>query len=263
MSGFDLDLERVRSIADRVFRPARPLLARCLAQVTTAPQAMIERELEVDPKDPFAAALALVVRPDEGWNGPTSGREAWETVAPMEWLSDDRRRFERSGEAPLTVRNAVALASDPEGVIAAENLARSFADRCHGLLRTGVSTQSVGWQFVDARRYRSRFCARAKARSGDQIFAAACDRVNQESADRARTSALTPAVTEAIDAVRARVLSKVGPVAWDASALLGWHLRLIAHEIPSPFEPLVALWELGYALDELTDERTVLVAANV
>lgn len=224
---------------------------------------MIERELEVEPKDPFAAALALVVRVDEGWNGPTSGREAWETVAPMEWLSDDRRRFERSGEAPLTVRNAVALASDPEGVSAAETLARSFANECHGLLATGVSSASIGWQFVDVRRYRSRFCARARARSGEMIFAAACDRVKKESAERARTSALTPAVTEAIDAVRAQVLSRIGPVAWDVSALLGWHLRLLSHEIPSPFESLVALWELGYALDELTDERTVLVASNV
>jgi hypothetical protein len=257
------DVARYRALAARVLKPTRARLARCLSQVTTAPEEAIARELEVDPKDKFKAALSLVVTAEGGWAGPASAREAWETVAPMEWLDDDRRRFERGGEAPATVRDAVTLASDPEGVSTAETLARTFAGQCHALLKTGQSGQSIGWKFVDPKRYRSRFCARAQARSGEMIFNAAYANPATKRGGEVQKATLPSTVTAELEAIRNELIRSVGPVAWDVVALVGWHLRLVAHEIESPFEPLLSLWELGYALDELTDERTVLAAPSI
>lgn len=258
----DADSERVRALSEKVLNPTRPALVACLARVTCAREADVESALAVDPKDKFKAALSLVVTADASWQGPTTGREAWETVAPTEWLADERRRFERSGESPATVRDAVALASDPSGVATVESLARSFAMKAHALLKTGHAPSSVGWKFVDARRYRSRFCARAQDRTGDQLFAAACAGVGTKGEEALRSSVASHLDGE-LTALRGALLKRLGPVAWDVVALVGWHARLVAHGIDSPFDPLLALWELGYALDEVADERTVLVAPAV
>lgn len=257
------DLARFRALAARVLKPSRPALASCLSKVTTAPEDAIARELEVDPKDKFKAALSLVVTADGAWAGPASAREAWETVAPMEWIGDDRRRFERGGEAPPTVRDAVTLACDPEGVSTAETLARTFAGKCHSLFKTGRTGQELGWKFVDPKRYRSRFCARAQARSGEMVFNAACAQPSARRGGEAQKATLPESVTRELDEVRNGLIRSVGPVAWDVVALIGWHLRLVTHEIESPFEPLLSLWEIGYALDELADERTILAAPSI
>jgi hypothetical protein len=259
----DVDIERFRALPSRVFKPARPSLAACLSRVTTAPEDAIARELELDPRDKFKAALGLVVDAAEAWAGPASAREAWETVAPMEWLGDERRRFERGGEAPPTVRDAVAIASDPEGISTAETLARSFAQSCHGLLQSARTGQDIGWKVVDPKRFRSRFCARAQARSGELVFVAACDASTSTGGAEAKRSSVPQSINSELDAIRNALIRSAGPVAWDVVALLGWHLRLIGHGVRSPFEPLVSLWELGYALDELADERTVLAAPTI
>lgn len=258
----DADTQRVRALADRVLEPSRPELVSCLARVTCAKADDIASALEIDPKDKFKAALSLVVTADASWQGPTTGREAWETVAPTEWLSDERRRFERSGESPATVRDAVALASDPSGVTAAESLARTFSSRAHGLLKTAHAPLSVGWRVVDPKRYRSKFCARAQARSGDQVFAAACNAAPKTGGDALR-SVISAELDVELATLRASVLKRVGPIAWDVVALVGWHIRLASNDVDSPFDALLALWELGYALDELADERIVLVAPAV
>jgi hypothetical protein len=258
----EIDIDRIRTLGDKILRPSRPELVRCLASVTCARASDVASALEIDPKDKFKAALALVVTADGSWQGPTTGREAWETVAPTEWLADDRRRFERGGESPGTVRDAVTLASDPSGVTTAESLARTFASKAHALLKTAHAPQAVGWRFVDPKRFRARFCARAQDRTGEQLFAAACA-ASTAKGDEALRAGLETDIDAAVSALRDAVLKHTGPVAWDVAALVGWHARLVSFGIDSPFDAVIALWELGYALDELADERTVLVAPSV
>jgi hypothetical protein len=258
----DFDIDRFRALPSRVFAPRREGLVRCLSRVTTARESDVASALEVDPRDKFKAALSLVVSAEGAWPGPASGREAWETVAPLEWLDDDRRRFERGGEAPATVRDAVTIACDPEGIASAEALARTFALECHRLLNTGESSHAVGWKIVDPKRFRSRFCARAMARSGDEVFAAAC-KAHKSGGDDALASATPPALARDLDALRRELVARAGPVGWDVSALLAWNARLHAHSVPSPFETALSIWELGYALDELADGRVILAAPSV
>lgn len=72
--------------------------------------------------------------------GVHEGRACWETLAargviPMDWIGDDNRAFAlrtRDGEArramfPPLPAACVAMASDPEGVLAAEALAREIS----------------------------------------------------------------------------------------------------------------------------------------
>jgi hypothetical protein len=259
----DVDLERIRSLATKVLAPARPSLVSCLSQITKAHPERVKSALEVDPKDKFKAALSLVVSTESRWEGPATGREAWETIAPVQWLNDERRRFERGGEAPATVRDAVTLACDPSGVSTAEALARSFASRCHRALETGRAGEQIAWRFVEPRRFRARFCARSQQRSGEEVFNAICGARRDQGGREARSSALPPEIAAELDALRARLMRRVGPSSWDVVATLQWHSRLVAFEIPSPFDELIALWETGYALDELGDERTVLAAPSV
>lgn len=254
--------ERIHSIAEKLFSPRRSQLVRCLAQVTTASEKAVAEALVIDPVDKLKAARQLVQTSDGAWPGVASGREAWETIAPVEWVGATHRRFERGGEAPASVGDAVALASDPEGVSAAEALVRQFASMADRALSLEIPTETVGWRIVDPRRFRARFCARSTGKTGDALFRAWCTKHKLAPKDLQNTTISADLVLP-LQALQAAIIRQWGPVAWDVVALLKWHDMTSVLRIPSPFAPLIALWESGYGFDELVDGRAILVAPTV
>ncbi len=254
--------ERVREFTEKLFRPHRPALVRCLAQVTSASEKAVISALEVDPPDKLKAAKQLVQTSDGAWPGVSSAREAWETIAPIGWVGETHRRFERGGESPASVADAVAIGCDPVGVAAAEALARQFASEADRLLKLDPPTQQVGWRVVDPRKFRARFCARSSGQTGDALFRALCAAHKIDSGILQRIT-VSAELIGPLQELQLHAMRQWGPVVLDLVVLLKWHDMACALNIPSPFEPLVSLWECGYALDELVHGRAILVAPPV
>lgn len=91
--------------------------------------------------------------------GISEGRSCWEALAsrgviPMAWIDDDTRGFAlrtRDGESrrapfPPLPQAALSLAADPEGVLAAEAIARALA------ARFGMPRERVCWFFQPGNR---------------------------------------------------------------------------------------------------------------
>jgi hypothetical protein len=226
--------------------------------VTTASEKAVITALEIDPPDKLKAARQLVQTVDSAWPGVTSGKEAWETIAPSEWTQHAHRRFERGGEAPASVGDAVAIASDPEGIVAAEALAKQFLSLASRALKLDASPPLVCWRVTEPKKFRARFCSRSATYTGDSLYRALSTSATAVT-ERARFS-MQPDLATALQTLQVTVARQWGPVAWDICALLKWHEMSGALGIESPFDALIALWESGYALDDVEPERIVLVA---
>lgn len=119
----DLPTERdVMLLGSRVLRPSRPRLKA------------------------VRAALA----------GLTDTREAWEVLSardllPMSWLDDRARRFRKGRDKvwPPSMSAVMTFASDPDGVMRAEELAREVVRRSAQLGFLVCPTPTVSWWFLD------------------------------------------------------------------------------------------------------------------
>lgn len=165
------------------------------------------------------------------------GAEAWEALAsrgliPMEWLDDDSRRFVRADGAlaaePEDFASAAVLAVDVEGARRAEAVARELVWRMREL---GLPQPArVAWRRVDPAFWTPR-----------------------------RGWYLSPTLAT----VTGRPAPPSASPPWwdlarfDLEGVDAW--RDIGGAGPNPFEPLAALWSLGYAVDAI-DARAVVLA---
>lgn len=228
--------------------------------------------------------------------------QLWETyvargVIPASWAEDPARRFLR-GSARVDARSklerlfdgaleearpgfleAVILAADPHGMVAAEELARQVIS---ALAPWGAPAPArVLWRFteIDAtQRTRSHesfpggqwasFCA-THALGGRRGFTAEQERLRASIVGDDRADALRWEGAAVVDFVHWR--------RWVAASRLGLRVtapeyvadpcvralrgRLFA-ELPDPFTPLVDLWWRGYGLEAVGQDAVVLLAAR-
>jgi hypothetical protein len=162
---------RAKRLAEAFLRPPRPRMADVLEVVTgihrsTIDEAMSARRWHIG-FDSHRSTLEWVVFAGGRWTTKvvtekqqcvTDPREAWELlssrgVIPDDWVGTNARRFARGLRAatPPTMGGVVAIASDPEGVLEAERLAREVAGR---LNEWGVGrAPRVVWHVDDALRW--------------------------------------------------------------------------------------------------------------
>lgn len=174
-----------------------------------------------------------------------TGAEAWETLAareriPMAWVGDDARRFvvdpDALDVAPASPDDALAFATDVDGVARAEDLARELLSRMRAF---GLpQPPRVAWRVVDP--------AFWTPRRGWHLTAAL---------PAARASAVGVATPD-----------DASPPWWslarfDVSWADAWSRA--PDGLPNAMEPLAAIWMLGYALDAVTDDVAVLVAPRL
>jgi hypothetical protein len=174
-------MERARALLFGGLRPARPRLADVIEAVSGIDRAAVDAGLASErwrwTLDATTMALDYVAMGPGG--RPTAFhfragperlrdcREAWEVLAgrgviPEDWVGTGARRFETGmyAAAPPSMQGVVSIASDPEGVLDAERLAREFCAR----LRPwgGESDLRPLWRVfaLDRRARRSKWFAR-------------------------------------------------------------------------------------------------------
>lgn len=212
-------------------------------------------------------------------------------VVPEGWVGDPARRF-RTGPRwaePLKSSHAVALAADPEGVLAAEALARDYVRRLRYYDAPALDPPAVLWTFRAPRLYARRrntwgFFARRyaglDARLRDMLWGSELplDAVplarRPRGADRSiytrETSVLFADLRQyaLLGVARSRGLgvttTRVPERWWTLPAAEQQRQTRVEfrrfEELPDPFEPLLAIWRLGYALGPFDRDAIELVA---
>jgi hypothetical protein len=247
-------------VLDRVLRPARPCLARCLAArdahaaesrgragVKLRAMAQCERSIDDARARVFAADDGIVGRRmtelEREWRrlsspDPEAGlMDLWAELAPASWI--DRKRF-RGAEAGAMLDALVALAADPDGV--------EEAERAVSALRSALAPHGValGPRVVWCPLAEDRECLASLLSARTRVARAACP-----SKIEARIMERAEAVAQDVEAAlvvrhpaRPRLAADLG-----AAARLDfvWHAASLA-EADNPVVPLRALYRTGYVL---------------
>lgn len=243
-------------VVDRLLRPARPRLAQCLEERERhrARRARVDaerRQAIADCERRIGDARARVFAANDGIVGgtmtalerewrllsrrdPDAGlMDLWAAIAPEAWI--DRKRWRDSAPA-AQLDAAIALASDPEGVDAAESAVRALAKALAPFgVRIGASIRfRVGTEDADA----VSALLDAPLRASPAAVTARARRLEEDvlAATRGRfpdRPLLGRGVARAafVDAVMGRA---------------------------SPLAPLAALWRTGYAPAAIDAEQVVL-----
>lgn len=252
-----------------LLKPPRPHLAAAMRVVFGEPAAKVAEWLR------WSGGVAFRFEDGERQDGDVrDAAEAWELLAangviPLAWVDDERRLFDWSEPCqhprreaaddpcldcggsgryvvacgrPRTVRDAVALASDPAGVALAEALAGEVVKR---LASWGAPRPArVVWRVVGLDWYWTRIMPTWQLlnRIGD----GGPVKSTRPQFDRhdAALRAANPLVPERTRGAIANALCYVEN--WRAAA-------------PSPFAPLLDLWRAGYMLEALDDAAVTLV----
>jgi hypothetical protein len=185
--------------------------------------------------------------------GVTDAREAWDSLAargviPSDWQNQKGRVFkEAEGQLfphPPTVDACLALASDPSGIEAAESLAAEVRAR---LAPWGAPLPArIAWRVIDPTRL-----APTKEPPLERVRAALF-------ADRLALAEYNRAFNRARPAFKGGHYPSRGSALFHFAADAAW--RVVRHTQPNPFEPLLSLWRLGYALYAIRQQGLVLLA---
>jgi hypothetical protein len=244
------------------------------------------------------AALEGVTEPDEAWE-ILAARE----VVPVEWTSAgarqvvvdkvacelcaDRVAFMGHAEGceranvPATVTAAATLAADPEGVVAAETLARLAFERLYG--ETAARPPQVLWRVgalfgcfpvADRRPGKSRAkSAKPGAWETAKVFTDALSvrgeyEVPPGYVRYGSNMIVASNIPEPYRATWARpgfqVVNSPWVSAFAADAVNHWSWALSVREKrPNPFTPLCEVWLLGYAVDHIDEDMIVLFAPTL
>lgn len=310
-------IERARALAKAFLRPPRPRLADALEVVTAIDRAKIDSalasgrwsvaidkdrcELVWSERKPDGTRQSYFERAPKDRIRDT--REAWEAlggrgVIPEEWVGSRSRRFARGqyAAAPHTLAGVIAIASDPEGIVEAERLAREVANR---LISWGVghSPRLVWWvggkpEWITHGRPEERVGREQVALPGGgalhELLATIGYSVPSPAATQVRGRAVVRRESRrglAAETFAARVHDPTNatPVANLLDAHEAWQLArnenravklslpgategewvvrtMRAAELPDPFEPLFLLLLRGYALLELSRRSAPLFA---
>lgn len=255
-------------IVNGVLRPARPRLDRCveahrayLAAVADRTHghartlADIENRLSRARERVFAEGSgkvpAEITAIEREWlaaaRNPAPARELetlWRQVAPERWL-DGARPMPEGAEAVVT------LASDPDGVEAAERAAHDLRE---ALVPWGV-TLGTGVHWVVSRELT--FALRA-----EELFAAplaACAEAPHEivqAGHRLRRDLRDRLGAQTVPTRNSSIARELGLLAFGASV---WETR----KEPSPFAPALAIYTLGYAISAADSTGVTLTAIAV
>lgn len=256
----DDDREALARLTAGVMSPTRPRLAACLRQLSGAPDAVCDAAA-LRP-EPLRAVVSWLCGRDRAWPGHQDPREAWEVLCPAAWAGDTARGFVGADNAwrttPADLNAALTLAADPEGVLAAEDLARVVATELRGVI-PDVGDAGAGfdrvWRVVDARAWRAPY---TRAGPGGARGALRHDALHSLlAADLLRDA------DELARAVRAGAMPRVGGCGWDASVVARWSLAARGTAREGLFAALRALWCTGYALEQVDGGACVLVAPRV
>jgi len=250
-------------LIDRVLRPARPQREQCLRERDRHQAATelvaderaraiksCEARIEAARKAVFQAndgvIPSLMTELEREWrkisrSDPDQGlMDLWARIAPPAWID---RKLWRDSDSTAKLDAAVALASDVDGVEAAES---AIAALRGALAAWGTPIgQRIRWRAferdVDCV---SVWLATPERAARESVAAHYAEHVIFERAQQleqsVRTAALTrlpgrPALAEAL----AR------------AAIVDYTLRASALDLPNPVTPLRALWKTGYALSAL------------
>ncbi len=262
----DFDIEALRS---RIFAPDRPRLAAAIdARVGTrnarvvwarlAERDVFPRGFAENPDREFGEVCSACWRPGDA-RGPTVRCAACGDA------------LGRARSSPPSVALAVALASDPNGVAAAEALACEARAR---LAPWGTRALSrVVWWWLPRDWVHSLGDARAAVRP--YLFDDA-EGAGVVAADARSIAAENPRFA-ALSARAVRDWRSVRSLAWDDTArAVGWaHLAergdVIEYggptgqrfaDLPNPFAPVSDIWSTGYALVRVTADAIVLGVAS-
>ncbi|MFO0557455.1 MAG: hypothetical protein U0269_05500 [Polyangiales bacterium] len=309
---------RAEDLALSFLRPRRPRLADALEVVTGIERALIDQalahrwsvrfdkhhcSLHWVSRDARGAPLARVeMAPKDRVRDP---REAWELLAgrgviPDDWVGTNARRFARGqyASAPPTLAGVVAIASDPEGVLEVERLAREVAGR---LTDWGVGRGArVVWHvdepltWITSGQQTERYSRTEVAIPGGDVMHELMTAVGYsvpaaQVVRRGRAGVVRRGATLGEEATRFLSLTndaRAKPLAhmldanqaWMAARSANREVRMLvpgavasedvvrmvpASELPDPFEPLIMLHRRGYVLVELTRKSIQLYAACV
>ncbi|MDB4994439.1 MAG: hypothetical protein JWM74_1871 [Myxococcaceae bacterium] len=255
---------------------------------------------------PRRAKLAAAKSAVKGITDPVDAWAALSNVLPLPLSTNPSRRFERApfllpkpGEPPTaptlgveltrsppTIAACLALASDPAGILAAEDLAREAVRRLApwGVppLRATIWTVVPKWPLAAVQGGEPVFNAvymslqmrppkRGNVLYLDGAFQTAATILAQHLAIRAAgdlvTLQLCGAFTDAVGfAARWQAAAGLGMLAPKYEHAPGEHVPAAGtpfSELPDPFEPLLELMHLGYWLSGATADALLLVAPAV
>ncbi len=241
----------------RALRPDRPRMLECLVTLTSAPERVCREVLNEAPNDPVAVVLARhYAQANVPFTGHVDLREAWEMIAPAAWLGDDRRAFldarDATADVPARRLDALHLASDPAGMLAAESLADESLRRLAAAgVETGVTSAKPRalWRCERPTRLRTRF---------DPGSEAVASRF--EDLLRGLSREVTLSAERASERVLRELAPRLGGCAFDAASVHRWSLLCAPMGERNPFTPLRSIWESGYALDGFAPDGFILVA---
>lgn len=312
----DPELARAERIAQRFLRPDHPRLADAMEVATGFDRALIDEALASSWEVEFTRHHAMLTWIARDARGAPSARyerapkdrirdpiEAWEMlvgrgVLPDDWMGTNARRFAlgANGVAPASMLGVIAIASNPDGILEAERLAREVAGR---LVDWGVGrAPRVVWHVdVGVHWIRNSGSPERTSRTdlalpgGDvlhELLGAVGYAVPQPSFRRGRRGAPTeidgvtaPAARRLLELLRSAGTAKPlvnlldAHFAWQRARNANVLVRVArpdpetgtmvlremgASELPDPFEPLLLLIERGYLLLELTRRSIQLYA---
>ncbi len=306
-------IARAEALSRSALRPPQPQLAAAIEVVTGIDRAIIDAALASEWKLLFFKHHAQLEWVDRDARGARYSRvdkapsdrlrdplEAWEMLAgrgliPDDWVGSNARRFARGqrAAAPASLAGAIALASDPEGVLEAERLAREIAGR---LIDWGVGrAPRVVWHvdeplhWISSGESSERYGRSQLAMPGGQVmqelmatigYSVPSAQFSRNGRRLLRSGTLCKAAQEF---TRLAPREDLKPIAnlldaheeWVAARRAGRAVRIArpggiagefvehsttADELPDPFEPLFMLLARGYVLIELTRRSIQLYA---
>jgi hypothetical protein len=254
-------------LVESVLRPSRPHLSRCelgrepclaarklLGEARTKRLAMCEARIE--------SARAAVFMADDGvvsarmtdlereWRAlarpePDAGlMDLWASIAPPSWI--DRKRWRASAPGDR-LDAAIVLASDPEGIEAAEAAARSL----RAALRPwgGAVGMRIHWRFFEED-------AECVAALLAEPLRAALEAISARDSGAVVLERGRRVEREVLAAASARHPEHAGlarDVAHAAFVEHVWRAASLPDHLPDPVAPLRALWKTGYVLASVTD----------
>lgn len=252
-------------LVDRVLRPERPGLERCLREGErhrAAGQVISERRTRAlnDCRHRIEAARALVFEADDGlipagmtelerqWRAldrvdPDGGlMDLWARIAPRTWI--DRKRWRDSDDAGR-LDAALALAADTAGVEAAEAAVQAL----------GAALAAWGTPLGVAIRWRS-FDDRAAVETDcvTELLARPLETAREVLARRSAGSVLLERASDLARAVNEAAAARfpARPLLCQAiahAACVDFSLRAAGFgDLPNPVTELCALWQTGYVL---------------
>lgn len=175
--------------------------------------------------------------------------EPWPASAPGSHAAD---------AVPLSIRDAITFAADPEGMLTAEQLAREFSARLRPLGER--APQRVLWRVVP---YPELSASRTRTLAPFASLGRALRMDLGALGDPRRFAGIrdTAALYDLSVAARWQALRvSSATISEELARYAGLDPQTKFAELANPFEPLLGVWATGYAVEAVTDQAIFLLA---